>query len=437
MNEGRYVVIALARPRQPWSAELARWSTSGAAPIEVVTCMSSDEVLAVVGSGRRVSALLADAGAARVDRELIHSLRGAAVPSIIVADGKVQRDWDSLGAAEILGPAFDVAQLLDTLGRAAVLVVDDLRVPARVQLDTPTRDRATLVVVTGAGGAGSSTVAMGIAQSLAHPGSDGTGARVALVDGVRRGDLAMYHDVGDVIPGLPELVDAHRVDTVEPDEVRRLLFHITERSYDVLLGLRRPRDWVSLRPRSVEAALDGLRRAHDAVVLDVDADLEGEDDTGSVDVEDRHCVTRCGMRHADLVVVVGTPGLKGLHDLVRLTDDVALAGVPTTRILPVLNRATRNPASRSSTVLSLTRLAHDSNGPPLVHLPVARRLEHAHRQVGRLPEALCRPLGRAVRQVLLDVGPRATAVADVETPVRPGTLGTPRRVDAAADREIA
>lgn len=430
MNEGRFVVVALARPRQGWSAEVTRWATSGAAPIEVVTCMSADEVAAVIGSGRRVSALLADAGAARVDRELIHSLRGAGVASIIVADGKVQRDWDDLGAAEILAPTFDVPLLLDALDRHAALVVDDVRVPARVQLDTPTQDRATMVVVTGTGGAGSSTVAMGIAQSLGLGRSDGTCPRVALVDGVRRGDLAMYHDVGDVIPGLPELVDAHRVDTVEPDEVRRLLFHITERAYDVLLGLRRPRDWVSLRPRSVDAALDGLRRAYDAVVLDVDADLEGEDDTGSVDVEDRHCVTRCGLRHADLVVVVGAPGLKGLHDLVRLIDDVALAGVPSARILPVLSRATRNPATRSSTALSLTRLAHDGDGPPVVHVPVVRRLEHTHRQVSRLPESLCRPLGRAVRQVLLDVG-RRTTVDDADAPLRPGTLAVPRDADAA------
>ncbi len=291
--------------------------------------MSADEVRAVVGSGRRVSALLADAGAPRVDRELIHALRAAGAATIVATDGKVQRDWDSLGAAAVLGPGFDVAQLLDALGRHAELVVDDLRVPAQAELVGPDHDQATLIAVTGTGGAGSSTIAMSVAQALARVAAGRPAPRVALVDGVRRGDLAMYHDVGDVIPGLPELVDAHRVDTVDPDEVRRLLFHVVDRSYDVLLGLRRPRDWVSLRPRSVDAALDGLRRAYDAVVVDVDADLEGEHDTGSVDVEDRHCVTRCSLaRRRPGDWSSGAAGLKGLHDLVRLSDDVALSGVP-------------------------------------------------------------------------------------------------------------
>ena len=359
------------------------------------------------------------------------------MPTLVVADGRVQRDWDSLGAAAVLGPGFDLVQLLDALGRHGELVVDDLRVPSQVRLDTPADDRATLIAVTGSGGSGTSTLAMCVAQSLARGRPGGTAPRVALVDGVRRGDLAMYHDVGDVIPGLPELVDAHRVDTVDPDEVRRLLFHVVERRYDVLLGLRRSRDWVSLRPRSVEAALGGLRRAYDAVVLDVDADLEGEDDTGSVDVEDRHCITRCGLRHADLVVVVGSPGLKGLHDLLRLTDDVALSGVPVQRILPVLNRSTRNPASRASNALSLTRLGQrDAEGPPLVHLPATRRLEHAHRQVSGLPDALCRPIGRAVRQVLLDVGPRPQVDHDA-TPLDAGALGVPGAAAVSSHREVA
>lgn len=432
MTDGRYVVVALARARQAWCTEVARWSTSGAAPIELVTCMGADEVLAVVGSGRRLSALIADAGAPRVDRELLHALTTTGAPTFVVTDGRVQRDWDALGAAAVLGPGFDLGQLLDLLGHHSELVVDDVRVSARVRLEEAEVDRATMIAVTGSGGAGTSTVAMGIAQALAHVDARRNGnrrsdrsrgvTRVALVDGVRRGDLAMYHDVGDVIPGLPELVDAHRVDTVDPVEVRQLLFQITDRSYDVLLGLRRPRDWVGLRPRSVDAALGGLRNAYDAVVVDTDADLDGEADTGSVDVEDRHCVTRTAALRADLVVVVGIPGVKGLHDLLRLVDELALSGVPTRRILPVLNRSPRNPAVRTSTSLSVARLGHGGDGPPPVHLPTCRRLEHAHRQVGRLPESLCRPLGRSVRQVLLDVGPRPHLDPGAE-PIEPGALG--------------
>lgn len=421
MSGARYVVVSLTRTRQAWCTEVARWATSGAAPVELVTCMSADEVLAVLGSGRRISALLADAGAPRLDRELIHATAIAGAPTIVVTDGRVQRDWESLGCAAVIGAQFDLDRLLEVLEDRCELVHDDLRVAARVRIDEAPTGRATTIAVTGPGGTGSSTIAMCIAQSL----GDGTTRGVALVDGVRRGDLAMYHDVGDVIPGLPELVDAHRVDTVDPEEIRRLFFRITERSYDVLLGLRRPQDWVSLRPRSVGAALDGLRVAYDAIVVDVDADLEGESATGSIDVEDRHSVTRTATARADLVVVVGTPGLKGLHDLLRLTDELALSGVPAERILPVLNRSTRTPTTRAATTSALGRLAGGPAGPaslPALHLPTCRRLEQAHRQVGRLPERLCRPLGRSVRQVLLDSGPRAAAEA-ADAAISPGDLG--------------
>ena len=62
-----------------------------------------------------------------------------------------------------------------------------------------------------------------------------------------------------------------------PHEVRGLCFSpCSGRGYDLLLGLRRHRDWTTLRPRAVAAGLDGLRRAYRQVVADVDASVEGE-----------------------------------------------------------------------------------------------------------------------------------------------------------------
>ena len=75
------------------------------------------------------------------------------------------------------------------------------------------------VVIVGAGGSGTSTIAMALAQAWASTGTD-----TVLVDGCRRADLAVYHDVGDVIPGLPELVELHRGD--DAVEEGRLLGHL-------------------------------------------------------------------------------------------------------------------------------------------------------------------------------------------------------------------
>ena len=65
-----YVIVGVARTRQGWFSEVARWSTSGAAPVEFLKCLTTDEARALLGSGRRASALLVDAATPGLDREL-------------------------------------------------------------------------------------------------------------------------------------------------------------------------------------------------------------------------------------------------------------------------------------------------------------------------------------------------------------------------------
>ena len=413
-----YVLVGLSRTRQRWFSDLARWSTSGAAPIELVKCLTVEEARAVLGSGRQLSALLVDAGTPGLDRDLIAEVRERRAATLVVTDGRVHRDWDSLGCAATLHPTFTAEELLAALERHALPVERHAHRPAHLVVE-PTPTRSHLIGVTGAGGTGTSTVAMALAQALGRADRS-----LALVDGARVGDLAMYHDVGDVIPGLPELVDAHRIDEPDPREVQELLFSIDERSYDLLLGLRGPRDWVAMRPHSLRAALAGLERAYDTVVIDHDPDLEGEELTGSLGVEDRHAVARTVVHGADLELAVGLPGVKGTHDLVRLVRSIAAEGVPVERILPVVNRAPRSPAARAALTRALAELAPDTHvgaNPPLF-LRTTSAVGSAHHRAGRMPDALCRPLGRAVRRLLLEHGSRDRDGASQA--ISPGELAT-------------
>ncbi len=414
-----FVVVGVARTRQGWFSDVARWANSGAAPVEFVKCLTADEARAVLGAGRPVSALLVDASTPGLDRDLTADAASAGVPTFVVVDGRVRRDWTSLGCAAVLPSTLDSDELLATLERHARPVARASRRQAQVHLGEEPATRTRVVGVTGSGGSGASTVAMCLAQAL---GSSG-GLTTSLVDGCRHADLAMYHDVGDVIPGLPELVEAHRVDHPDPALVRSLLYRVEDRGYELLLGMRTARDWVAMRRHSLAAAMEGMERSYDLVVVDHDPDLEGEELTGSAGVEDRHAIARTVARRSDLILVVGRPGLKGTADLARLVRCLLDEDVPAERILPVVNAARRDPASRAATTRALAELLGARALPGTLHLPQVRALEAAQRSATRLPDALCRPLGRAVRRLLLEL-PVRTRASEQPTALRPGDLGS-------------
>ncbi|MEX0767485.1 MAG: hypothetical protein WD029_03345, partial [Microthrixaceae bacterium] len=260
--------------------------------------------------------------------------------------------------------------------------------------------------------------------------------RVALIDGARVADMSMYHDVGDVLPGLPELVEAHRVDHLEPEEIRRLLFPIDNRFYHLLLGQRRSRDAAAMRPQSILAAIDGLRRSFDFVVLDHDPDLDGESETGSIDVEERHTLSRSTAERADLIVLVGRPGAKGIHDLIRLIDRYSDLGVARERLIPVMNQASKNPAHRVAIARAVAELSssiemNDSRLVAPLFLRTIRRMEELHRSAAPLPENFGRPLANLSQRLLLELGQRVID-AHQEVPIRVGELGL--RIRSEADQ---
>ena len=449
-----YVVLGLAHTRSRWFGEVARWSTTGAAPLEFVKCMKPDEVRAIVGSGRRVSALLVDGSLTHFDRDLVAAVSEAGAVTIVVDERASGNDWEATGCAAVLDAGFDRSALMEVLSRFARVVDRNDRRPTSATVSAGRAGSGLLIAVTGSGGTGASTLAIALAQGLAA--SDGPlgaiGGCVALADGARRADLAMYHDVGDVIPGLLELIEMHRADRPDPVDVRRLLFPIARRRYDLLLGMRRSRDWPAVRPRVAAAAIDGLRRSYDAVVVDVEPDVEGEAQTGSLDVEDRHAVARAAVLAADLVLVVGKPGLKGVHDIVRIVDELCECGTPVERIVPVVNHAPRHPAHRSEVVRSLRSLtverrpsrrvrppgdrnrislpgaaaiggdrSDDATAPPVFFRSV-RMLEDIHRSAGPMPDAIVIPLVGAVTALLARLD-RVATVVEAPSPIRPGELG--------------
>jgi hypothetical protein len=430
----RYVIAGVAPARSTWFLEVARWATAAVLPLDFVKCMSVGEASSRLASGRTFSVLLADGATAGLDRDLVDQALTAGCAVFIVDDGRSARDWISLGASAVLPAQFDRGTLLGALTEHATMVGG----PDTTLTGAPTPSpivpwRGRLIAVTGSGGTGTSTAAIALATGLGHDARHR--GMVALADLALNGDQALLHGAGDIVPGVQELIEAHRAGTPSIEQVRTLLFDGPQ-PYQLLLGLRRHRDWSVVRPRSFLAALDSLRRTFTAVVADVDADLEGEDECGSIEVEERNVMARTVTEQADLVVVTGLPGVKGLRSLVSTTADLLAHGVAPERIVPVINRAPRHPRPRAELTLAVAQLTESlptpSAGPsrdpvgPLVFLPERKRLELAFRDATPMPDQLVAPITHAVAAVLdrvtdpaLDDPRRGDGNAIV-----PGSLGT-------------
>ncbi|MGY6500312.1 MAG: hypothetical protein ACXIVQ_05355 [Acidimicrobiales bacterium] len=424
MFEERYVVLGLGKPRSAWFNDLTRWVTSGALPVEFVRCLTIDETRAQLTSGRRWSALIVDASAPGVDRDLIADATSVQCAALVIADARIVRPWTELGAHAVLPADLDQRALISALAEHSRPVgrSDPRNVIDHVDLP-PTPWRGTLVAVTGTGGTGASVVSAMLAQGLAgqvrHLGS------VVLADMALDADLAVLHDVGDVMPGLPELVDAHRRANPDPEDIRALAHGDVVRGYDLILGLRRHRDWTALRSRAVRAAVDGLRRTYRTVVVDVDADLEGEQDTGSPDIEERNVLARSTITTADVVVVVGRGGTVGIHRLAVLARRLLAHGVPPERLLLVLNRSPRSARQRAESISALRVLIGDDGDrlPDPITVPDRRSLEETIRSGGRWPDAPARALAASIDLVLDAAGGSDTAFDQIPERVRPGSLG--------------
>jgi hypothetical protein len=423
MPTGRFVVLGLALARSSWFRAVAQWSHSASIPVEFVKCVSATELGAHLASGRAFSALLIDGGVAGLDRDLVDRATDAGCAVIVVDDVRVTRDWTALGAAAVVNPLFERKDLLEVLAAHATEIGRGDVVPGDDVAELPVSSRAKVAMVCGPGGTGASTAAIALAQALAEDVR--YGGMVLLADLALHGEQAMLHDARDVVPGVQELVEAHRTGRPTVEEVRALAFDVHERRYQLLLGLRRSRNWSAVRPRAFAAGFDSLTRGWRAIVADTDADLEGEAEGGSVDIEDRHRMARTVASRADAAFVVGRPGMKGVHGLVRVVHELLDHGVDAERILPVVNLAPKGGRSRaelSGAIGALLRNRTDRVASP-IFLP-ERRVDDALRDGIRLPSALGAPLAGAFLAVLerseaASDGP----AADGLEPIEPGTLG--------------
>ena len=423
----RYVVLGLAQARSSWFRAVAQWANSASIPAEFVKCVSAEELRARLASGRPFSALLIDSGLAALDRDLVDVARRVQCAVIVIDDRRTARDWESLGVQDVLPDFFDRKTLLDSLAATAVMIRRGEPVPGETA-SPPLAVTGSVAAVCGSGGTGASTIAIALAQGLAD--EPRYGGAVLLADLALHAEQAMLHDARDVVPGVQELVDAHRAGRPSPSDIRAMTFIVEDRQYSLLLGLRKARGWSTIRPRAFEAAFASLRQNYRVVVCDIDAEFEGEDEGGSVDVEERHLMARTAAASASVVFAVGVPGMKGLHSLVRVIGDLSSFGVPAERIMPVVNRASSRPRVRAEITATLASLTGNLSGVGArVASPIfvpERRVDELLRDGVRLKPDMTMPLSGAFTAV-------ARRAVSGPAPVPPPREGAePERVAAGS-----
>jgi MinD-like ATPase involved in chromosome partitioning or flagellar assembly len=405
MTSRRYVVLGLAHPRSPWFRSVAQWCNGGALPAEFVKCLGPSEVRHRLDDGRKFSALIVDAGLSGVDRDLFTAAALAGCCVIVIADPRIDRDWISLGASAVLPSDFGRAVLLDALATHGQMV-NRANILDRIETQQHSFSPVGKVIaVVGSGGTGTSTVSIALAQGLAHESR-----RTLLADFKLHAEQAMLHDATDTSGGVQSLVDALRASELSSDQIPSFTLNVPQRGYDLLPGLRRARFWSSIRPVAFAAAFTALTHTYEAVVCDVDFDVETEDLGGSLDVEERSTMSRRALHDADAVVVVAHPSMKGLHALNRVLIELSDSGVSTDRILCVFNHAPRAARTRAGYVAALAELIswRDGEQPTLspLHLPT-REIDEALRSGEPIPAAMAHDLVAAIKP-LLSARPHAT-----------------------------
>ncbi|MBW3536466.1 MAG: hypothetical protein KY395_01675 [Actinobacteria bacterium] len=389
----RFAFLVLA-DRSGWPQRMQTWTDR----FEIALCTSPEEARALVGSSRPWTAFVVDGNHPAVDRDLLALAAKSGAPPIVVADS-ASVDWIALGAVTVLNPEFDS---------------EDLNAAVTGPRVSPERahEIAPVVSVTGPGGTGASTIAIALAQGLARhsPG-------VLLADFARHAEQHVLHNLRPDRPGIGDLVEAHRTAAPDAATLRQLPEEIPARGYRVLGGLRRSVGWSSLRPRAVEATLNGLRGAHGVIVCDVDADLEGEAESGSFDVEERNTLARSAVAASSAVVVVGGPGIKGTHAMLRVLGEMWAHGVSPGRTVAVVNRGDETSLEKLSDALG--RLA--GRGRTLLFVPEAP-VDAALLDSLPLPMSIVAPVTDAVLPLV--EGPRGDTGAGPMR-IQPGSLGVP------------
>jgi len=275
---------------------------------------------AVVGN---TDVVLASAGLHRLTGESLIAVREAGVPMVLLAGAGEADAYD--GLSYVLPAASDapvvIAALHEAIRRGAVAsqaIADNPSTPERAAHGYRGNSEV-IVLVSGKGAPGTTTVAIGLAAALGARGRN-----VLLIDGdLRGGSIGPYLDL-DPRRGLSGL-------SVGPtDRPEGVLDELQDGpGFLILTGIERPEAQERVTPARIAGTVSALHEHFDAIFIDAGETISGV----------TSAVGAAFLRSAERILLVTTADLHGLwHARAALRFVTESLGVPPEAVSAVINR---------------------------------------------------------------------------------------------------
>ncbi len=408
------LVLALVRGSHQWVRDLNHWANGSVIDQDFAVVLSIDELLSRADGTDHLIIILVDSE----NRAVIAKLQ--AVPEIrdahiIVVDASFSSEIklppgthgisypftpDELGA---LIAGIDKEREFQTppresLARRSSLAESRID-PAPASTDPPV---ARVIAILGVGGSGSSTIAMAVAQSLAHS------SKVVLADLCAEADLSMYHDIDRALGGLGELMAMARKATPRISQIRSYCLPAVGRNYFLLPGLRRQEESALWSQKHLEELLNALMSEFDYVVCDLDGSYRSSKTREALGEGSTTLATEVTLSRADAIALVMGNDLRSVHGGLRIYHRLLGDIAPHLPLALCVNRVTRKPLARSGhSDLNLAKLTQEiasgfatgesrwsdaakqaPNEPTIIIVREERGLDNVHDAVRPLPPGL-------------------------------------------------
>ncbi len=386
--------VAVLSAGAAWEAALLPWLDRGGLVL-VRRCVDVADLLAVCAAGS-VRVAIVDAGAPRLDRDVVQRLRRLGVPALAVEPpAGAPRELDAADVvAATEAPATIVARALALVRRGSTVLPAPAPVPGDEAAPSPAGTSGRMVAVWGPAGApGRTTIAVNLATELAQAGRS-----VLLVDAdTSGGAVATVLGILDEAPGVASACRTALRGRLDAGVLAALAVTV-QPGLRVLTGSPRPDRWRELRPAALDVLWPAARQLAEVVVVDVAAGLSGDDpDPLEPLLAGPSAVTSSALRSADVTVAVSGSDALGLLRLVHGLD-LLREQMPEVRPVVVANRVRSSVLGTHPRQQVREAFARVTGSVPLALLPDDPRAVDAAVRAGRpLAEvAAGSPLRRAI-----------------------------------------